>query len=70
MPKDVAVAHCLAAAEKRIGAMEVLCEMLIGQLKGERRQIEELKAAIALPAPSREGRSQAEAGDISPEMLA
>lgn len=70
MPRDIEIAHCIAAAEERIGAMEVLLEMAVGQLKGERRQIEELKAAVASPVSSHEGSGPVAPAVISPEMLA
>jgi hypothetical protein len=70
MSNELAVANSIAEAEKRVNAMQVLCEILTGQVKGERRQLEEIKSAIA----SRVHGSGANApavppGDISPEML-
>jgi hypothetical protein len=70
MPTDIAVTRCIADAEKRVSAMQVLCEILTGQLKGERRQLEEIKSALAFPVPGSGANSPAvPPGDISPEML-
>lgn len=71
MPSDFVCQRCIAEAEKRLDAMELLCEMVIGQLRGERRQLEEIKAALASPVPGDRANSPAVSpGDISPEMLA
>jgi hypothetical protein len=69
MPTDIACKRCIEEAEKRLDAMQILCEMVIGQLKGERRQLEEIKAAIASAGKPEEER-QAVPSDISPGMLA
>ena len=63
MSTDIAIKRCLAEAERRVDAMQVLCEILKGQVKGERRQLDEIKAAIA------SDNGQAAQGEISPEML-
>ena len=71
MSTDIAVTRCIAEAERRVGAMQVLCEMLTGQLKGEHRQLEEIKSALASHVPGSGANSPAVSrGDISPEMLA
>jgi hypothetical protein len=69
MSTDIAVRQCIAEAEKRVDAMQVLCEMLTGQLKGERRQLQEVKAALASLVPGHEASGQVAPGDISPKML-
>ena len=70
MANESAVAACIAAAEQRVDAMEVLCDILEGQLKGERRQLEEAKTALASPAPPGHGEpGYAAPGDTSVEML-
>ena len=63
MPTNIAVKRSIEEAEKRVDAMQVLLEILTGQVKGERRQLEEIKAAIA------SDNGQAAQGEISPEML-
>ena len=68
MLSDAAVAGSIADAEKRVDAMQVLCEILTGQVKGERQQLARIRAALASPAPGEAG-SQVAPGDISPEML-
>jgi hypothetical protein len=47
MPSDSTIARCIAEAEKRADAIEVLCEIITGQVKGERRELQELRTAIA-----------------------
>lgn len=70
MLREAAVANSIADAEKRVDAMQVLCEILTGQVKGERQQLARIKAALASPVPGHEAGSQGAPGDISPEMLA
>jgi hypothetical protein len=69
MLSNAAVANSIADAEKRVDAMQVLCEILTGQVKGERRQLARIKAALASPVPGPEASGQGEPGGISPEML-
>jgi hypothetical protein len=69
MQTENAVNQCLAEAERRIDAMEVLCEIFVGQLKGERRQLEEVKRSIAFTAPVHKESGRTAPGDIEPEML-
>ena len=69
MQSNAAIADSIAEAEKRVDAMQVLCEILTGQVKGERRQLEEIKAALASHVPGHPERGQVASGDISPEML-
>jgi hypothetical protein len=69
MLSDAAVANSIADAEKRVDAMQVLCEILTGQVKGERQQLARIKAAIAFPVPGTEASSQGTPDGISPEML-
>jgi hypothetical protein len=47
MLSDSTVARCIAEAERRVDAIEVLCEIITGQVKGERRELQELRSAIA-----------------------
>lgn len=68
MLSDAAVSNSIAEAEKRVDAMQVLCEILTGQVKGERRQLQEIKAALN-SSPGHEERRQVAPGDISPELL-
>jgi len=70
MSNESAVAACIAAAKQRVDAMQVLCEILTGQVKAERRQLEEAKAALAFPAPPGHGEpGYAAPGDTSLAML-
>jgi len=70
MSKELAVAACIAAAEQRVDAMQVLCEILTGQVKAERRQLEEARAALASTAPPGHGEPGCAApGDTSLAML-
>jgi hypothetical protein len=51
--------------------MQILCEMFLGQIKGERRKLEEIKAALASTVPGGGANTPAVSrGEISPEMLA
>lgn len=68
MPTDIAVTRCIAEAEKRLDAMQVLCEILTGQVKGERRQLAGIKAALASDCGHGEEGDMAP-GQISPNML-
>ena len=70
MSNKLAVVACIAAAEQRVDAMQVLCEILTGQVKAERRQLEEARAALASPAPPGHGDQAIMApGDSSLAML-
>ena len=55
MPTEIS--RCIAEADRRLAALEVLCEMVIGQLKAERRQLEQLKAAVGLSTTGQEDHS-------------
>ena len=63
MPTDIVIKRCLEEAERRVDAMQVLCDLLTGQLKGERCQIDAIKAALV------SDNGEAVQGEISPEML-
>ena len=69
MSNESAVAACITAAEQRACAMQALCEILTGQVKAERRQLEEAKAALASPAPPHGEPGYAAPGDTSLAML-
>ena len=70
MPSDTTVARCIAEAEKRALAIEVLCGIINGQVKAELRQLDEIKAALASPArPGRGEPGYATPGDTSLAML-
>jgi hypothetical protein len=68
MQTDIAVARCIAEAERRVDAIAVLCEIITGQVKGERRELQALRSALASPVPGHESGSVA-AEDIGPAML-
>ena len=48
--------------------MSLLCEMLFGHVKHQRRELAEIKSAIA-SAGKPEAKPHAPAGEISPDML-
>jgi hypothetical protein len=68
MQTNIAVTRCIAEAERRVDAMQILCEMLTGQIKAERRRLEEIKSAIASTG-GHEQRGQVASGDIDATML-
>ena len=68
MRTDIAVMRCIAEAERRVDAMQILCEMLTGQIKGERRRLEELQSVIASTG-GHEQSGQVAPGDIDATML-
>jgi hypothetical protein len=68
MLSEAAVADGIAGAEKRLDAMEVLCGILVGQVKGERHQLQELRRVLASPHGQKE-RDGGGQGEIGPEML-
>ena len=47
MSTDSPVTRCVAEAERRLSAIEVLCQIITGQVKAERRELQELRSAIA-----------------------
>jgi hypothetical protein len=69
MQSNAAVEVCIAGAEKRVDALEVLCGIFLGQVKAERRQLEKIKAALAPPVPGPEASSQGGPGDTALGML-
>ena len=64
---SIEITRRIAEAEKRIDAMVVLCSVLLGQAKGERRQLEQLQAAITSPPAEETG--HARSADIEADML-
>jgi len=70
MQGNAAVASGIAAAERRADAIEVLCSIITGQAKAERRELQALRQAIVSSVPGHEGSGRLPPGDISPEMLA
>jgi len=63
MSTDIVIKRCLEEAERRVDAMQVLCDLLTGQLNGERCQFDAIKAALV------SDNGEAVQGEISPEML-
>jgi hypothetical protein len=70
MQSNAAVTSGIAEAERRVDAIEVLCSIIIGQAKAERRELQALRQAITSSVPGPDGSGQLPPGDISPEMLA
>jgi hypothetical protein len=68
MPES-ALADSIAAADRRIESMSLLCEMLFGHVKHQRQELQEIKSALAC-AGKQEGKRHAVPGVIAPEMLA
>ena len=68
LPKSEVAAH-IAAAEKRVGEMAVICEILSGQVNRQCREIQEIKSAIAC-AGKQEERCPVTPSAISADMLA
>ena len=71
MPIEYAgIAASIAAAEQRVDAIEVLCSIITGQAKAERRELQAIRSAIdSPPVPDQEVREQVLPSDISAEML-
>jgi len=65
---NIPVTRCIAEAEQRVGAMQVLCSMLVGQLKGEARKLQEIKSALG-PGYPQEDMDPAAPEEISAELL-
>jgi hypothetical protein len=70
MQANSAITSGIAAAERRVDTIEVLCSIITGQAKAERRELQALRQAIASSVPVQEGSGPLPPGDISPEMLA
>jgi hypothetical protein len=62
------VEDSIAAADRRIESICVLAEMLIGQVKHERQELHEIRAAFA-SVEKRERPHHAVPSVIAPEML-
>ncbi|MGD0261481.1 MAG: hypothetical protein ABSD29_16825 [Verrucomicrobiota bacterium] len=60
------IAETIAEAEKRIDAMQLLCEILTGQIKGTRWRLEEIKSALG---PARPPNEMEQPADLSAAML-
>ena len=68
MSNESAVASAFAAADKRLKDMSALCQVFSGQIDRQRRELSEIKSAIA-SAGKPEAKPHAPAGEISPDML-
>jgi hypothetical protein len=68
MPEST-IADRIAEADRRIESMSLLCEMLFGHVKHQRRELHELQSALASVGKPEEQR-HAVPSDISPDMLA
>jgi len=60
--------RCIAETERRLDAIQILCELLTCQVKAERRRLEEVKSAIAATDANSQSSSGAP-GDSSLAML-
>jgi hypothetical protein len=69
MSTEIVAERCIAEAEKRIDAIEVLCDIIRGQVRAERRELWAIRSAIASPAPSQSAIGQGAPGEISANML-
>lgn len=69
MSSNTTVSRCIAEAEKRLEAIDVLCSIISGQVKGERRELQAIRAALATPVPGPEGSGQVAPGNTSLAML-
>jgi hypothetical protein len=67
MPEST-LADSIAAADRRTESMSLLCEMLCGQVKHQRQELQEIKSAIAC-AGKQDAQRHAIQGVIGPEML-
>lgn len=68
MSNESAVASAFAAADKRLKDMSALCQVFSGQIDRQRRELAEIKSAIA-SAGKQEEQRHAVPGEIAPEML-
>jgi hypothetical protein len=68
MSNESAVASAFAAADKRLKDMSALCQVFSGQIDRQRRELAEIKAAIASAGKPEEQR-HAVPGEIAPDML-
>ena len=69
MSADSPVSRCIVEAEQRLGAIEVLCSIIVGQARAERRQLDELKTALASTAPGQQDGGQVAPSDTSLALL-
>jgi hypothetical protein len=67
--ENAAVANSIAAAERRIEAIEVLCSIITGQAKAEHEALRAIRSALAAPVRDREDGDRAAPSDISADML-
>jgi hypothetical protein len=68
MPEST-LADIISAADRRVESMSLLCEMLFGQVKHQRQELHEIRAAFA-SVEKREEPRHAVPNIIAPEMLA
>ena len=66
---ESAIADRIDAANRRNESMSLLCEMLFGHVQHQRRELAEIKSALASAGKPEEQR-HAVPSDISPDMLA
>ena len=69
MQGNAAVASGIAAAERRVDAIEILCSIITGQAKAERRELQAIRCALASPVPDQDDSERVPPGDISADML-
>ena len=67
MSTDNAVADSIAAADKRLDAMSVLCRILSGRIEASRRDLRQIRADVA-SAQKRAEETHAAAAEITSGM--
>jgi hypothetical protein len=66
---DSAVAKSIAAADKRLDNMSVLCGILAGRIEASRRDLRQIRSDVAA-AQKHQEQGHAVPSDISADMLA
>ena len=66
---NAVVATSIDAAFRRVDAIEVLCSIITGQPKAERRALQAIRSALVTPVSDSEDSERVSASDISIDML-
>jgi hypothetical protein len=67
--ENTAVAQDIAAADKRLETLGVLCSILCGRIEASRRDLRQIRSDVA-SAQRRQEDTHAAAAEISADMLA